>query len=231
MSVITTFCLILSISDAFHTHNHHKHGKYHRSHIRQPQRQTIFTSGNQLSQIYAQLYQEAPNIDIRGSFADVSYQSSRERGHESLSVDQCGLRSEDFFETATRRNFVCTWKNEVIVRKHNRRQFWCIGYLPREKDKREKAVLTLKFDRSYQIGYVSFAFMVSKCRFSSKKFFSNSHQEELSSRALQSSPWLKTFTSTRRNSTQSLSEELMRDYQTLKRSNSRAEESVTTLNI
>lgn len=160
MSTIVSFCLLLStllsISHAFSHHNHHKHPKFHRNHVRHQQKHSFFISDHHMSQFPTQTFPEPSQIDIRGAFSDIPIQNSREWGQDNLSMDQCAFSSEDFFDTASRRNTFCTWGNEFIMRRHDRRQFWCIGFLSEKLEQRKRVILTLKFDRSYQIGYVSF---------------------------------------------------------------------------
>lgn len=172
MSIYVRFCVVLTIllstiSQAFYIQNHHKYSKYHRNNIHNNKNHAFFESAPNYH-ISAKTLLQPHQIDIRGTFTDIPFAVSQETRAQT-SGHQCNFRREDFAS----RNAYCTWNNELIIVRDN--QYWCIGYLPGSPPTKAKktGVLSLKFDRSYQVGYVrnyfflaSFLFFNVGCPFS-----------------------------------------------------------------
>lgn len=149
------FWTILNVLDAhFAHHNHYGHARFHGNHFHPGHRHTFYSAGqfqHPLNHFHTG-YHETPKMNIR--------HFSGEHSHESLSTYQCDFMPEDFMEEPpVRHTVVCTWGNEFVLRRHNRRQFWCIGYLPSSdspnlRKRRKRPVLRLTFDRAFRMGYV-----------------------------------------------------------------------------
>ncbi|XP_063706892.1 serine protease 42-like [Culicoides brevitarsis] len=154
------FCVFLTIliknSESHFFPIHHRFGKF----TRNPASHTFFSTGSFSSGsnhfFIGPTFPQSQHFDIKQPF---STDSRQEWGHESLSVNQCDFNIEDFRENRPKNpSVVCKWGQEIIIERHSRRKFWCIGYLPpaarrKMRNRRSKDVLTVKFDRGYRLGY------------------------------------------------------------------------------
>lgn len=154
-----------NISHTFFIHTHQKYSRYHRNNMQSNHfrvfRKTPHFTTNYYHFAAPTIHKtpQIPQIDIRGAFSDISYGLGglSQVTQRMPSRNQCNFRPDHFGESI--KNAFCTWKNQLIIIRNE--GVWCVGFMTKDKKNKKNPVLFLKFDRSYQVRYVSFSNLIS----------------------------------------------------------------------